>query len=419
MRANILVVTVFLASLWAPVALAGGYDTPILYSARHMGMGGTAVSYVSDPSALFHNPAGLGKIKGISVLGDFSLLVGGIQGSPSALASANSIDSNTTVAPFFLVGGGIRITDWLAAGLAVYPVASAGATYEYPGAGGTTVEDHTQLVFLEISPGVAFVLPYNLRLGVGYRITYTSLTRTVAPAGTTPIIDFTLTGTNFASFRAGLQWDALSEGTSDIDRRDLSFGLNYRHKTVVDVGADEGIALAQTGTDLKSDFTLPARLVFGVRGDYDRIGGAVDLEYGFNSQNERTTVSGDTAGGTRISVNNVFAWSDAITLRGGLEYRWLDAGEFATRLGYVFDGTTANPQYPTAFGTPPTPTHSLTAGIGYDGGPWETNLAYAYRFGSTTVTEGGTGAEVCQLCSANGDYAIGLHGLYVDVSYDF
>ena len=42
-----------------PIAQAGGYDTPMLYSARHMGVGGAAAGYVNDPSALYHNPAGL------------------------------------------------------------------------------------------------------------------------------------------------------------------------------------------------------------------------------------------------------------------------------------------------------------------------------------------------------------------------
>ena len=48
--------------LWTPAAWAGGYDTPMLYSARHMGMGGTAISGVNDASALFHNPAGMARL---------------------------------------------------------------------------------------------------------------------------------------------------------------------------------------------------------------------------------------------------------------------------------------------------------------------------------------------------------------------
>src|SRR5687767_14987519 len=112
---------------WAAPAWAGGYDTPMLYSARHMGMGGTAIGYVEDPSALFHNPAGLAQIRGVNLLGDFSLLLGVLKGSPAA--DQRSIESETVVAPFFLVGAGIGITDWLSAGIAIYPVASAGATY--------------------------------------------------------------------------------------------------------------------------------------------------------------------------------------------------------------------------------------------------------------------------------------------------
>ena len=55
-----LLVTAGLAVAFAPTATrAGGYDTPILFSAQHMAMGGAAIAYVDDPSAMFHNPAGL------------------------------------------------------------------------------------------------------------------------------------------------------------------------------------------------------------------------------------------------------------------------------------------------------------------------------------------------------------------------
>ena len=45
------------------VAVAGGYDTPMLYAGEHMGLGGAAVAGVDDPSALFHNPAGLAQVR--------------------------------------------------------------------------------------------------------------------------------------------------------------------------------------------------------------------------------------------------------------------------------------------------------------------------------------------------------------------
>src|SRR6187402_1499272 len=148
----------------ASVAKAGGYDTPMLYSARHMGMGGTAIGYVQDPSALFHNPAGLGKIQRGEVLGDFSLLVGGIHASPGAAPAGKDVDSETTIAPFFLVGGAYRLHKIITLGVGVFPIASAGATYKY---GTGNFQDSTELFFLETTPAIAFNLLSNLRLGLG------------------------------------------------------------------------------------------------------------------------------------------------------------------------------------------------------------------------------------------------------------
>lgn len=401
---------------WAAPAFAGGYDTPMLYSARHMGMGGTAIAGVNDPSAMFHNPAGIGHVRGLSLMGDFSPLIGTITGSPQPGPETDSITSDTTFAPFFLVGAAYGITDWLTAGLAVYPVASAGATYNYT-IDGDEIVDHTKLMFIEVSPGVAVQLPHGIRIGAGYRLNYTGLDRTQERAGVKEL-DLPLTGMNFFSFRAGAQWQPIPE---------LELGIVYRHRTITDVDADaasfpQGGNIAHA-TDVTSTFTLPTRLGFGARGNFGALHGAVDLEYGLNSQNEKSTIHGTVdlgaLGMVPVDVANIFKWSDALTLRVGVEYRLMQ-DKVATRLGYVFDGKTSNEQYPTAFGTPPGPTHVLTIGGGYDAGPWEVNLAYAYRFGTAEVTQQDvdSASENCLFCSAPGDYAIALHGIYVDFSIE-
>ena len=408
-------------------ALAGGYDTPMLYSARHMGMGGAAIGWVNDPSALYHNPAGLGHVRGLSLLGDFSPLIGTITASPQARPETTSIESDTTFAPFFLVGAAYGITDWLTVGLAVYPVASAGATYEYD-LGSGTITDHTKLVFIEVSPGFALQLPHGIRVGAGYRINSVSLDRTrETPDGME--LDLPLSGMNFFSFRAGVQWQPIPE---------LEIGLTYRHKTITDVSADTAkvpiSGFVADATDVTSDFTLPTKLGFGARGNFGALHTALDLEYGLNSENhtncegangydenesERNCIRGTLAALGEVPVGNYFEWTDALTLRVGVEYRLMD-DKIATRLGYIFDAKTSNEHYPSAFGTPPGPTHVLTIGGGYDAGPWQVNLAYAYRFGTAEVTQedidGAT--ETCLFCSAPGDYAIGLHGIYVDFSVD-
>ncbi len=381
-------------------AKAGGYDTPMLYSARHMGMGGTAVSYVDDPSALFHNPAGLSGTDRLTLMGDFSLLVGTITGNPAE--DNQNLTSNTTVGPFFLVGGSGRITDWLTVGLAVYPVASAGATYEYDGG-----IDQTTLFFLEISPGVAVEIPdTGLSFGAGYRVTYASLDRS-RDQGTAAAFD--LSGLSYAGFRVGAQYKFLDH---------FSVGLAYRHKTTTDVEGQGFLFDESAETAWVGSFTLPSRLSMGGRMDYGAFGVAVDAEYGLQSQNPRGQL--EEAGGRGvIDVTQISDWTNAWTVRLGAEYRLLE-GKLPIRLGFIWDQQTSNRAYPTAFGTPPAPTYVATAGLGYNAGPWQLNVAYAFRTGSTTITpEDIDGRDGCLSCGEAGEYSIKLSGIYVDFSYHF
>jgi long-subunit fatty acid transport protein len=402
----------------APTARAGGYDTPMLYAARHMGMGGTAIGYVRDPSALFHNPAGLAHVPHVAAIADFSLLLGGLQASPNI--AARNVSSDMTVAPFFLVGGAFRLTPWLSAGLGLYPVASSGATFHY---GAPGFEDKTSLLFVEASPALALNLPGKLRLGLGYRVTFVQLERFQGfpDQAATPFLDFKLTGYSFQGFRGGLQWSLTPE---------LELGLVYRHKTTTKVENERGIALAAVYEDVSTEFVLPSKLGAGARYDFNRTGPhlafALDLEYGFNSQNGGSPLRGTPPDRTKpSSVANVFDWSDSLTLRLGAEYRLAPDPEtkrdrVALRAGWVYDSKTANEKYPTAFGTPPGKTQVFTAGVGYDFGLVQSNLALAYRFGEGQVDPSDLSApnrKPCSFCGAAGDYEIHLTGIYIDVGY--
>src|SRR3954468_19184582 len=98
-RAALGVLAALGAALAAGPAHAAGFDTPILYTARHQAMGGTAIASVDDASAGFHNPAGLQGIRGYGFIGDFSLILGKVRATPDA--SAGNLESNTVKAPFF------------------------------------------------------------------------------------------------------------------------------------------------------------------------------------------------------------------------------------------------------------------------------------------------------------------------------
>ena len=412
---------------FSAIGRASGYDTPMLYSARHMGMGGTAIGYVNDPSALFHNPAGLGQVEHAEILGDFSLLLGGIRASPGLFNNAKNVDSELTVAPFFLVGGAYRVHRYITIGAGVYPVASAGGTFRYPSSpGGTSndLEDRTDLFFLEASPAIAVNPLPNLRFGLGYRITYVHLSRFQGVDGSDPSIDFDVSGQSFTGFRVGAQLDALPW---------LHFGAVYRNKTTTKVTNDHGVALANAYTDISTKFTLPSKLGLGSRIDFSpwRVPAslAVDFEYAFNSENEGDPLQGTPVDASLPShVDNVFEWKNSETLRVGVEYRiWHDdlqnIEHVPLRVGYVFDSQSANARYPTAFGTPPGATQVFTLGSGYDAGRWQANVAYAYRVGTGDVTAADLAAtpdrKPCAFCSYAGNYQIHLSGIYVDGSFKF
>ena len=404
------------ATLASGSAYAAGFDTPILYTARHQGMGGAAIGYVDDPSAAFHNPAGLQGVKGLAFLGDVSLLLAHVTGSPAAPASANGIQSQLVLAPFFMAAAAYRIQPWLSAGLAVYPVASGGAEYEYAVPTSDVYQvNSTSIVFYEVTPLISLNVPKDafvpgaLSFGVGYRTSFVTFARQQGEKGNPQGLDMDLSGKDFKGFRAGMQYRP-----SEL----LSIGVVYRNEVEVTTGADEATLLGQPATDVELPFILPAQLGAGIRTDYDRLGVAFDAVYTFQSQNDRVDLTG-TIGGNPARIPNVFDWRNAFTLRFGFEYRLGPSEELPIRVGYVHDDQVSSRAYPTAFGTPPAPTRTFTFGGGYDAGSWELNLALAFRGGSTRISASELAPPgACSTCGFSGEYAISTTGIYVDFSTD-
>ncbi|PIE16033.1 MAG: hypothetical protein CSA66_07815 [Proteobacteria bacterium] len=395
------------ATLASSPALAAGWDTPILYSAEHMGMGGAAIGFVDDPSAIVFNPAGLAQTDGFTLMANASLLLGSITSSPTATVVDETSAGITAFVP--LLGFSYRFSDMVTAGLAVYPVASSGATYRYTQGDGE-VDNSTDVLFIEISPSVAINLPANFRLGLGYRASFVSLARRLEPS-LTPL-SFAMTGWNWAGLRAGLQW------SNDV----VELGFVYRHRTDNEIEDDEAIVvLADTEVSAKTTLILPSKLGLGARFNVAPLSIVLDAEYTLQSQNDQLVIERDPE--LAIVINNVFRWKDSLTLRGGLEYSLDDT--HLLRVGAIYDSQATTKKWPSAFGTPPGPTTTVTAGYGFkpDDAPWDLNLALAYRFGSATVTqadiEAGLNDEPCQACSKAGNYSLGLFGAYVDFTYSF
>ena len=388
-------------------AFAAGYDTPILYSARHMGMGGTGVSWVSDPTALFMNPAGIGATEMASLTLNVDAIIATISAVPE-------LDTPSTAGPAvltpFLFGASIRVCPMCTVGFGFYPVASASGGYEYTSkSSGVTVKDETTIRFYEIPVAFAFNYKDYVRFGIEWRVTLAALNR-LKKNGDVSFFELDTSGVDFKGFRLGLQVQPVSF---------LSFGVTYRHRVDVDAKADDGKALTIPVTEVVFPLILPSRLAFGTRLDVPvksvTLGLSIDAEYAWQSQNDKVGI--ETKELPPVEV--YYYWTDAWTFRWGAEVGFLE--NWAARVGYVWDQKTSNPQYSSSFGTPPADTTTVTLGGGYKAKNWELNLAYAYRNGSVEITpEDVAGREkTCLTCSSPGNHEITLHGSYLDFSWYF
>jgi long-subunit fatty acid transport protein len=400
-------------ALGPALAQAAGFDTPILYTARHQAMGGTAIASVDDPSAGFHNPAGLQGVQGLGLIGDFSLILGRVRATPDKDPSAQSLESRLVVAPFFLLGGAYRAHKWLTLGLAGFPVASGGAEYRYTFLGSDPKIDSTQIVFFEVTPMLSLNvpkdrwLPGKLAFGAGYRASLVRFDRLKGYVDNPIYLDLKLRGFNWTGFRVGAQYQPVDA---------LKLGVVFRNEIVVKTKADSAMVLNQPATNGELDFTLPAKLGFGARVDLGHVGVGSDLEWAFQSQNKRPSLTGDVMSG-RTEVPNVFDWQNGVTWRAGAEYRLGSGPITALRVGYIYDSKVTNKAFPSAFGTPPAPTHTLTAGAGYVEEHWQVNFALSRRFGSTHINDTDLG-KGCAFCGFGGDYSITMTGIYIDASVD-
>jgi long-subunit fatty acid transport protein len=391
-------------------------------------MGGASIAGSNDAFSILLNPAGLSQTKFID-LSVSALPILAQNEAPVAPGGGNNppVVDNTglVLAPAFHLAAAFRATDFMTFGLGIYPLASAGGGYEYNNIAGRLTEDTTTIRFFEISPGVAFHTD-EVSIGIGYRITVAQLIRLQgnADGSGTPNLDLDLLGADFAGFRMGLQWRPIPE---------LELGIVYRHRVDVDATGDDGALLTRPIRDVTMDLHLPARLGFGAKGNIPlpedtRLSLAVDVEYGFHSQNDLSRVQGTESaeescvGSTCFPNNNYnqplelpsyFMWQDAWTVRVGAEVDFLKM--LRVRAGYIWDERVTNPQFASAFGTPATDTHTGSFGVGYYSDAWEINLAYAYRSGSADVPD--EIDERCLTCGQAGTYELSMHAIGLDFSY--
>ncbi|MBV1859590.1 MAG: outer membrane protein transport protein, partial [Nannocystaceae bacterium] len=295
-------------------------------------------------------------------------------------------------------------------GLAFYPVAAGGGRLRYPNAAEVNTINEQRLLAFELSPALSVNLPHGVSLGLGYRVTFLRYNAQRGPVGDPVLLDMALRGTNFAGVRAGAQWRANEHWV---------LGASYRHQITLRATGEEGTAAEQRLTGVAGEVTVPAKAVLGARMDYGPIGVAIDVDYIFNRQYEKVTLTGDLPDqGSRLEVDLVSRWKNTVTVHAGLEGR---IQRFAIRAGYAFDQAASNRAFPSTFGSPPSHGHYATAGFGYMGERWKTNVAVSHRMSAdVTLDDNEIDETACGIfCASGGNYRSRLTGVLADFSYQF
>jgi long-chain fatty acid transport protein len=173
---------VFVASLWLlGEAHAGGFYVPEI-GARATGLGVAVTSDVADPSATFHNPAGLAHADGLQIELATDLFLPNITFFRRPLTDPNTgenlhfdgaSNTNSVIAAPFL-GASYRVNERVTAGLAVF--APFGATLEWPEDGAQRqIVTSISLKTIFASPSVGVKLPGGFSAGIAANVIYGDL----------------------------------------------------------------------------------------------------------------------------------------------------------------------------------------------------------------------------------------------------
>jgi hypothetical protein len=398
----------------SPLA-AAGLEDPSLHTARYQGLAGTAIGFVADPSAVFHNPAGLSGIAHVELLGAIGVAKPQAVGAPSPTVSAATADSPTMVP--FLFGAGVRLSPWVSVGAAFYPLTAGRLTYNYPtGFSDLTVADSSSIRLTEAAPAISVQvpdgewLPGKLSFGLAYRVTTLDWQRSADVSQGTRLAGLDLSTRSWRGVRIGAQY-----APSPL----WAFGLVFKNRVNLEAEAKSGIVGQRALQNPQLSFVLPARLGLGARVGNSRVAGSSDVEYSFGSAADANVLQGILPNGAFRSATPL-GWSNFWTVRFGLELGLGASEQFPLRFGYFRDGQTTSRRYPSAFLPPPNATHGLSIGAGYAAETWSINAAWLERFGFAEVTANQIAPpDACQNCGSVGGYGLSVAEFLLDASIEF
>jgi len=413
----------------APAARSAGF---LIYEhgAAAMAMAGAFTSLAKDPSALWHNPAGMAFLDGTQILAGATFIIPSGSVTFDALSATYKQKSQIFYPPNFYLTH--RIDKKVVLGLGV--TAPYGLGIEWPDPEtfpwrylGTMADMKTFF----INPAIAFKLSERLSIGLGVSFIYSKFIQSVTqpmfmdgspesppPAGIAaamalPVLidiptDMDAHGTSFA-FNAGILYKT----------EQCSLGLNYRSRfslgytgTVTLDASGLGIPDPVPGTvdvtlnfpdivSLGLSFNLTKKLVW-----------AIDLHYLFWSLYDSYTAHLVVPGlGMIEDIPSTPNWSNSYTARTGFEYQV--SNKLALRWGVIYDKT---PQPASTMDStlPDADRLAFTGGFGYKFGKIYVDFAYHHEHFMKR-----TSARTDIFAALPGTFKMQAHLIGINLGYKF
>ena len=385
MRKYITAIAIFSLVFFGLSSLSHGAGFLIYeHGAAAMAMGGAFVALANNPSAVFHNPAGIAFLDGTQIsLGTTLILPSYSLSLPNwPIPADQSIDTESKLfypSTFYITH---KINDRIVAGFGFFNPYGLGLEWppDYPLKYISTKDDMKTFFF---NPVVAIKLDENFSVAVGVSYVYSTLTfervnRVELPPTSGTYYDAPITvEANGDAF--GLNAGALYKGEN------FSLGFNWRGgfdlKFEGDLNLDNSNIPAPfqpfvpTESDVSTTFHIPHILGFGAAFNLtESLIFTADFHYILWSSYDKFDIEVDNPDPIDDETLTVEEnWKDSYVIRGGLEYRFNE--NFALRAGALYDKT---PQ-PTETMDPLLPDANrwaITGGFGYKSGNFVIDVAY-------------------------------------------
>lgn len=405
-----------LSSLFAALALVMTYFSPSLFATglsksvligpKAIGMGGAFVAIADDPTAVFHNPAGMVKSERLSLFVGADSLITDLDYTPTG-GSTESAKREFLPVPNFSITG--KLAEPLYFGLGVFFPHGNGGKFSDPSALPTN-PDEGRIYSMEIIPSLAVQLPNGLSFGAGLRVVRVSsqVEGQLFPVDAGAGIFDTIEDLDVSGWGLGLNAGVLLHPI-----KEFSWGLNYRSRVNLDLDGDLETAsggpiemgFGSNQLDATLEQTLPTVIHTGF-GFYptDKLTLGISYQYEVNSEIDALRASIADTTDIELPQN----WRNSHTFHFGAEY-WLK-DSFALRSGYAKDIDASIPDAVNNRITGDIGAHEVSFGAAFRKEKFNVGLTWNGRFGNREVAANGLNA-------APGKYEAFVHSISLGVGY--